>query len=56
MTLFDTCGPTETPETSTSTRCGRSTRRNGTSACAPRAPTQYLELKDDFADFYEVDP
>ena len=41
--------------TSTSTRCGRSTLERD-KRLRPEGSTQYLELKDDFAEFYEVDP
>ena len=55
MTLFDTCGPTRRPMTSTSTPCGRSTQERD-KRLRPEGATQYLELKDDFAEFAEVDP
>ena len=60
MTQFDRlrpAGPPDVPERHRHRRDARaSTPRSARSACARRARKQYLELKDDFADFYEVDP
>ena len=56
MTLFDTCGPTQTPDDididalrdKYTHERGKRMREDGAS--------QYLELKDDFAELAEVDP
>jgi cyclohexanone monooxygenase len=56
MTLFDTCGPTQTPDDididalRDKYLCERDKRLRADGS------TQYLELKDDFAEFSEVDP
>ena len=56
MTSFDTCGPTDTPDDIDIPALREKYRTSGTSDCGRKARAQYLELKGDFAEFYEVDP
>jgi cyclohexanone monooxygenase len=56
MTLFDTCGPTQTPEDIDIDALREKYAHERDKRLRPDGSTQYLELKGDFADFYEVDP
>ena len=50
------CPPTQTPDDIDLPALREKYRRSATSVCAPKDPEQYLELVDEFADFYETDP
>ena len=56
MTMFDTCGPTETPTDIDIDALREKYRREREKRLRPEGSDQYLELKDDFAEFAEVDP
>ena len=56
MTLFDTCGPTQTPEDIDIDALREKYSQERDKRLRPEGATQYLELKDDFAEFAEVDP
>ena len=56
MTLFDTCGPTQTPEDIDIDALREKYAQEREKRLRPEGAGQYLELKDDFAEFAEVDP
>ena len=56
MTMFDTCGPTQTPEDIDIDALREKYAQERDKRLRPEGATQYLELKDDFAEFAEVDP
>ena len=56
MTLFDTCGPTQTPDDIDIDALREKYAHERNKRLRPEGATQYLELKDDFAEFAEVDP
>ena len=56
MTLFDTCGPTQTPDDIDIDALREKYAHERDKRLRPEGATQYLELKDDFAEFAEVDP
>ena len=56
MTLFDTCGPTQTPDDIDIDALREKYSQERDKRLRPEGATQYLELKDDFAEFAEVDP
>src|SRR6201991_4684853 len=56
MTIFDTCGPTQTPTDIDIDALREKYSHERAKRLRPEGATQYLELKDDFADFAEVDP
>ena len=56
MTLFDTCGPTQTPDDIDIDALRDKYLYERDKRLRADGSTQYLELKDDFAEFSEVDP
>ena len=56
MTLFDTCGPTQTPDDIDIDALRDKYLQERDKRLRPEGSKQYLELKDDFAEFSEVDP
>jgi cyclohexanone monooxygenase len=56
MTLFDTCGPTQTPDDIDIDALREKYLHERDKRLRPEGSKQYLELKDDFAEFAEVDP
>jgi cyclohexanone monooxygenase len=56
MTLFETCGPTQTPEDIDIDALREKYLYERDKRLRPEGSTQYLELKDEFAEFSEVDP
>jgi cyclohexanone monooxygenase len=56
MTLFDTCGPTETPADIDIDELREKYLHERDKRLRVEGSKQYLELKDDFAEFAEVDP
>ena len=50
------CGPTDVPQDVDIDGCGRSIASSGRKRLRPEGSGQYLELKGEYADFYEVDP
>jgi len=56
MTLFDTCGPTPTPDDIDIDALREKYLHERDKRLRADGSTQYLELKDDFAEFSEVDP
>ncbi len=56
MTLFDTCGPTDTPDDIDLVALRRKYRDERDKRLRPEGSRQYLELEGEFADFCEVDP
>jgi cyclohexanone monooxygenase len=56
MTLFDTCGPTQTPDDIDIDALREKYLHERDKRLRVDGSTQYLELKDDFAEFAEVDP
>jgi cyclohexanone monooxygenase len=56
MTLFDTCGPTQTPDDIDIEALRKKYLQERDKRLRPEGSKQYLELKDDFAEFAEVDP
>ncbi len=56
MTNFDTCGPTETPQDIDIDTLRDKYLHERDKRLRPEGSKQYLELKDDFAEFSEVDP
>src|SRR5260221_11249923 len=56
MTLFETCGPTQTPEDIDIDALRDKYLFERDKRLRPEGSKQYLELKDDFAEFAEVDP
>jgi cyclohexanone monooxygenase len=55
-TTENTCGPTDTPEDFDIDGLREKYAYERTKRLRPEGANQYLELKDDFADFYEIDP
>src|SRR5689334_5065660 len=56
MTISDTCGPTQTPDDIDIDSLREKYTHERNKRLRPEGATQYLELKDDFAEFAEVDP
>lgn len=56
MTLFDTCGPTQTPDDIDIDALRQKYAQEREKRLRTEGSKQYLELKDDFAEFAEVDP
>lgn len=56
MTLFDTCGPTRTPDDVDIDAMREKYAHERAKRVRPEGSAQYLEVKDDFADFADVDP
>ena len=56
MTLFETCGPTETPDDIDIDALRQKYDHERTKRLRTDGAAQYLELKDEFAEFAEVDP
>ncbi|OBA86582.1 monooxygenase [Mycobacteriaceae bacterium 1482268.1] len=56
MTIFDTCGPTQTPDDIDLPALREKYAQERDKRLRPEGSKQYLELKDDFAEFAEVDP
>jgi cyclohexanone monooxygenase len=56
MTMLDTCGPTPTPDDIDIDALRKKYRHERDKRLRADGSTQYLELKDDFAEFAEVDP
>jgi cyclohexanone monooxygenase len=56
MTLFDTCGPTQTPADIDIDALREKYLYERDKRLRPGGSTQYLELKGEFAEFSEVDP
>jgi cyclohexanone monooxygenase len=56
MTLFDTCGPTQTPADIDIDALREKYLYERDKRLRPEGSTQYLELKGEFAEFSEVDP
>jgi cyclohexanone monooxygenase len=56
MTLFDTCGPTQTPADIDIDALREKYLHERDKRLRPEGSTQYLELKGEFAEFSEVDP
>src|ERR1700733_15483240 len=52
----DNCGPTQTPDDIDIDTLRKQYRQEGDKRLRPEGSKQYLELKDDFAEFSEVDP
>ena len=56
MTMFETCGPTQTPDDIDIDALRKKYLHERDKRLRPDGSRQYLELKDDFAEFAEVDP
>ena len=56
MTMFDTCGPTQTPDDIDIDALREKYLFERDKRLRPEGSKQYLELKHDFAEFAEVDP
>ncbi len=56
MTLFDTCGPTDTPDDIDLVALRQKYLYERDKRLRPEGSKQYLELDGEFAEFYEVDP
>ena len=56
MTLFDTCGPTDTPDDIDIPALREKYLHERDKRLRPEGAKQYLELEGEFANFYEVDP
>jgi cyclohexanone monooxygenase len=56
MTTFQTCGPTQTPDDIDIDALRKKYLHERDKRLRPDGSRQYLELKDDFAEFAEVDP
>lgn len=56
MTMFDTCGPTQTPDDVDIDALREKYAQERAKRLRREGADQYLELKDDFAEFAEVDP
>src|ERR1700757_3670918 len=56
MTMFETCGPTQTPQDIDIHALREKYLFERDKRLRPEGSKQYLELKDDFAEFAEVDP
>ncbi|MDT5357782.1 MAG: cyclohexanone monooxygenase [Mycobacterium sp.] len=56
MTLFDTCGPTQTPDDVDIDALREKYLHERDKRLRKDGSKQYLELKDDFSEFAEVDP
>src|ERR1044072_9252320 len=56
MTLFDTCGPTQTPDDIDIAALKEKYSQEREKRLRKDGAAQYLELKDDFAEFAEIDP
>ncbi|MDZ4269101.1 MAG: NAD(P)/FAD-dependent oxidoreductase [Mycobacterium sp.] len=53
---METCGPTDTPTDIDIPALREKYAQERAKRLRPEGASQYLELKDDFADFYEIDP
>jgi cyclohexanone monooxygenase len=56
MTMFDTCGPTRTPDDIDIDALREKYLHERDKRLRPEGSKQYVELEGDFAQFYEVDP
>jgi cyclohexanone monooxygenase len=56
MTMFDTCGPTRTPDDIDIDDLREKYLHERDKRLRPEGSKQYVELKGDFAQFYEIDP
>src|SRR6201991_1760686 len=56
MTMFDTCGPTQTPDDIDIDALREKYLFERDKRLRPEGSKQYLELSDDFAEFAEIDP
>jgi cyclohexanone monooxygenase len=56
MTMFDTCGPTRTPDDIDIDALREKYLHERDKRLRPEGSKQYVELKGDFAQFYEIDP
>ncbi|MDX1883600.1 NAD(P)/FAD-dependent oxidoreductase [Mycolicibacterium sp. 120270] len=56
MTLFDTCGPTQTPDDIDIDALREKYAQEREKRLRTDGSAQYLEVKDDYADFAEIDP
>src|SRR6476469_8102707 len=56
MTLFETCGPTQTPDDIDIDALREKYSQEREKRIRPEGAGQYLELKDDLAEFAEIDP
>jgi cyclohexanone monooxygenase len=56
MTLFDTCGPTQTPDDIDIDALRETYLHERDKRLRAEGSTQYVELKGDFAEFAEIDP
>src|SRR3984893_4691520 len=56
MTMFDKCGPTQTPDDIDIDALRKKYLHERDKRLRSEGSEQYLELKDDFAEFAEVDP
>ena len=56
MTMFDTCGPTPTPDDIDIPAIREKYAAERAKRLRPEGGSQYLELDGDFAEFSEVDP
>ena len=56
MTMFDTCGPTQTPHDIDIDALREKYLFERDKRLRPEGSKQYLEIKDEFAKFAEVDP
>ncbi|MBX9641649.1 MAG: NAD(P)-binding protein, partial [Mycobacteriaceae bacterium] len=56
MTGISDCPPTETPDDIDLPRLREKYRREREKRLRPEGSQQYIELVDDFAGFYEIDP
>src|SRR5277367_5104807 len=56
MTMFDTCGPTQTPDDIDIDALREKYLFERDKRLRPEGSKQYLEIKDEFAKFAEVDP
>ena len=56
MTLFDTCGPTQTPDDIDIEALREKYAQERQKRLRTDGSAQYLEVKDDYAEFAEIDP
>lgn len=56
MTMFDECGPTDTPDGIDIPALREKYLQERDKRLRPEGSKQYIELEGEFADFYEVDP
>jgi len=56
MTLFDTCGPTDTPDDIDIPSLREKYAKERAKRLRPEGSKQYIELSGEFAKYYEIDP